>query len=56
MSVETLLRVYGHHHPDHSADVHDGLRRQRLVNEIRERKETVLATRERKNAVKSISD
>lgn len=22
MSVETLLRVYGHHHPDHSADVH----------------------------------
>jgi integrase len=26
-SVETLLRVYGHHHPDHSADVHK--RRQR---------------------------
>jgi integrase len=22
MSAETLLRVYGHHHPDHSADVH----------------------------------
>jgi integrase len=22
MSVETLTRVYGHHHPDHSADVH----------------------------------
>lgn len=22
MSVETLERVYGHHHPDHSADVH----------------------------------
>jgi integrase len=22
MSVETLLRVYGHHHPDHSANVH----------------------------------
>lgn len=29
MSVETLLRVYGHHHPDHSADVHGAIRRKR---------------------------
>ena len=27
MSVETLLRNYGHHHPDHSADVHSAMRR-----------------------------
>jgi integrase len=27
MTVETLLRVYGHHHPDHSADVHSALAR-----------------------------
>jgi len=26
MTVETLLRVYGHHHPDHSAGVHKALR------------------------------
>jgi integrase len=26
MTVETLLRVYGHHSPDHSAEVHDALR------------------------------
>jgi hypothetical protein len=25
MSLETLLRVYGHHRPDHSADVHRAL-------------------------------
>jgi hypothetical protein len=27
MSVETLLRNYGHHHPDHSADVHSAMRK-----------------------------
>lgn len=27
MSVETLLNNYGHHHPDHSADVHDAILR-----------------------------
>ncbi|MGJ5032415.1 site-specific integrase [Bradyrhizobium sp. HKCCYLS2038] len=29
MSVETLVRVYGHHHPDHSADVHETIRKKR---------------------------
>lgn len=27
MSVETLLRVYGHHHPDHLADAVEGITR-----------------------------
>lgn len=27
MSYETLMRVYGHHHPDHSADVHRTMRK-----------------------------
>lgn len=27
MSMDTLLRVYGHHHPDHSAGAHDSIRR-----------------------------
>jgi integrase len=27
MSVETLLRNYGHHHPDHSADVHAAIKK-----------------------------
>lgn len=27
MTVETLLRVYGHHHPDHSAGVHKAMTR-----------------------------
>lgn len=29
MSVETLLRVYGHHHPDHSADVHGAIKKRK---------------------------
>jgi integrase len=29
MTVETLLRVYGHHHPDHSADVHAAMRKKK---------------------------
>lgn len=31
MSLETLLRVYGHHHPDHSAEVHEILRKKRTA-------------------------
>lgn len=43
MSVETLLRVYGHHRPDDSAAVHGALLRkansgQSPANDIRERK------------------
>ena len=49
MSVETLLRVYGHHHPDHSADVHGALRGPRLAPDKREQKGTILETREQKN-------
>lgn len=47
MSVETLLRVYGHHHPDDSADVHGAFaahRRQRSGNDKSEQKE-ILAER-----------
>lgn len=29
MSLETLLRVYGHHHPDHSSDVHETMRKRK---------------------------
>jgi integrase len=29
MSLATLLRVYGHHHPDHSADVHETMRKKK---------------------------
>jgi integrase len=29
MSPETLIRVYGHHHPDHSADVYKAMKRAR---------------------------
>lgn len=42
MSLETLLRVYGHHHPDDSASVHGALRGPRLRqwngNDMREQK------------------
>jgi integrase len=31
MSVETLLRNYGHHHPDHSADVHATMKKKRAA-------------------------
>lgn len=31
MSLETLLRVYGHHHPDHSADVHATLKKKKAA-------------------------
>lgn len=31
MSLATLLRVYGHHHPDHSADVHETMRKRKKV-------------------------
>jgi integrase len=31
MSVETLNRVYGHHHPDHSAGAHAALRKKRTA-------------------------
>ena len=37
MSVETLQRVYGHHHPDHSAGVHAAFhahRRLRAANDM----------------------
>jgi integrase len=27
MTVETLTRVYGHHHPDNAADIHAAMRR-----------------------------
>jgi len=37
MSFETLTRVYGHHRPNDSADIHDALR-QRLPNDRREQK------------------
>jgi len=29
MTVATLERVYGHHHPDHQASVRDAFRRNR---------------------------
>lgn len=40
MSYETLMRVYGHHHPKDSAEVHAAMRahRQRIVNDTSERK------------------
>jgi hypothetical protein len=40
MSVETLLRVYGHHHADNSAEVHSALRHKRhsFVTDNSERK------------------
>lgn len=31
MSVDTLIRVYGHHHPDHSADVHATLKKKKAA-------------------------
>ena len=31
MSLATLLRVYGHHHPDHSADVHETMRKKKVA-------------------------
>jgi integrase len=31
MSLDTLLRVYGHHHPDHSANVHATMKKKRAA-------------------------
>lgn len=56
MSVETLTRVYGHHHPDHSGKVHDAFsarRRQQIANNISEQKQTLAHSNASKSRVVS---
>lgn len=55
MSVETLLRVYGHHHPDHSAGVHAAFHRHRNATDISEQKGIGAGGSVPKSPVKSAS-